>query len=422
MRVKEAYQGYSRSATLPGPAKRIPEIPHIVKGRVSWTSPPHYIIYEEEVSMKQIALTVIVFYLCTTASPMAQTESQASAQFLLIAPGARSGGMGKAFTAVANDGTGEYYNPAGIIGTKYVSGEVFYTYWLPALADDLRYIYASGVINTNNLLPCKFGALGASFTMLSLGTQIHTDEYGEVLGVFSSHDWALTVSYANLVARSLAAGVNLKVIRSHLADVRAGREEEKGIGTSLVIDVGVLRQRILPRLTYSYRFLEPGVLPSKYLSKRIPPGVSLGLTLSNIGPKIMYTDHADMLPQNFRFGIAYNCIDTDVLGVMFAFDVYKPLISNREDPAYKTLFTAWSDQSFSDEIWDIDFHGGVEATLFYLITLRAGYSIDRDGDLKYGMFGFGLGPETFRFNFARDFAKETALQGEKYYSLLSVSF
>ncbi len=40
-------------------------------------------------------------------------QSEAGAIFLLIAPGARAGGMGEAQTAVANDAYASYWNPAG---------------------------------------------------------------------------------------------------------------------------------------------------------------------------------------------------------------------------------------------------------------------------------------------------------------------
>ena len=41
-------------------------------------------------------------------------QSEAGAIFLLIAPGARAGGMGEAQTAVANDAYASYWNPAGL--------------------------------------------------------------------------------------------------------------------------------------------------------------------------------------------------------------------------------------------------------------------------------------------------------------------
>ena len=41
-------------------------------------------------------------------------QSEAGAIFLLIAPGARAGGMGEAQVAVANDAYASYWNPAGL--------------------------------------------------------------------------------------------------------------------------------------------------------------------------------------------------------------------------------------------------------------------------------------------------------------------
>ena len=66
-------------------------------------------------------------------------QSEAGAIFLLIAPGARAGGMGEAQTAVANDAYASYWNPAGL---GFLDGRelaLMHVNWLPGLADDLYY-------------------------------------------------------------------------------------------------------------------------------------------------------------------------------------------------------------------------------------------------------------------------------------------
>ena len=54
--------------------------------------------------------------LCIAIIPIRLTfaQSEAGAIFLLIAPGARAGGMGEAQVAVANDAYASYWNPAGL--------------------------------------------------------------------------------------------------------------------------------------------------------------------------------------------------------------------------------------------------------------------------------------------------------------------
>ena len=79
--------------------------------------------------------------LCIAIIPIRLTfaQSEAGAIFLLIAPGARAGGMGEAHVAVANDAYASYWNPAGL---GFLDGQelaMMHVNWLPGLADDLYY-------------------------------------------------------------------------------------------------------------------------------------------------------------------------------------------------------------------------------------------------------------------------------------------
>ncbi len=62
--------------------------------------------------MKKYKL-VILIALALSASATAQV-SQTAVQFLLIAPGARAGGMGETFVAISDDATAVHWNPAGL--------------------------------------------------------------------------------------------------------------------------------------------------------------------------------------------------------------------------------------------------------------------------------------------------------------------
>ncbi|MCK4417888.1 MAG: PorV/PorQ family protein [Candidatus Latescibacteria bacterium] len=373
---------------------------------------------KKRISIVLAIVSLAILFLPSQAK--ATNESQAAALFLLIDPGARSSGLGKAYTAIANDATGAYYNPAGIAGTKLICGELYYIKWLPALVDDVNYSHLSGVLGTNGFLNLGLAAFGLSLSYFDCGEQIRTNEYGEEEGSFHSYDCALTATYADNVNRNLSLGASLKFIYSHLADVGAGQERGKGTGKAFAADIGLLYQGILPTLAFYHRGDVFGTA-TQLLAKRMSPGISVGFSLSNIGPKMSYIDarQADPLPRNVRLGIAYNCLDTDETGLVLALDLYKPLVN--DDPFYKGVLTAWGDESFSDEIDQIDVHIGGELTLFYVLSLRIGYTSDRDGELETSTFGIGLGPETFRFNYSYLPAKDTPLQDSHRWSL-SLSF
>lgn len=76
-------------------------------------------------------------------------ESRAAVLFLLIEPSARSFGMGETGTALANDGAGAYFNPAGLGNLDRIAGELSTRQWLRRLANDMRYSYGAIAFKSN---------------------------------------------------------------------------------------------------------------------------------------------------------------------------------------------------------------------------------------------------------------------------------
>ncbi|MGD1047919.1 MAG: hypothetical protein ABR899_04115, partial [Candidatus Krumholzibacteriaceae bacterium] len=62
-----------------------------------------------------IVLVVLIPVLVSANTKPFEKVGTFSAQFLKIGPSARAAGMGSAFTAVANDATSIYWNPAGMV-------------------------------------------------------------------------------------------------------------------------------------------------------------------------------------------------------------------------------------------------------------------------------------------------------------------
>ncbi|MFQ6092318.1 MAG: PorV/PorQ family protein [bacterium] len=333
---------------------------------------------------KGIAL-LSVLIMATSVAPKVEAQSEAALLFLLISPGGRAVGLGEAYTAISDDALGLYYNPAGITQVQNASLHVTRSRWLPRWGG-MQYTYFGGVVNTRG-----WGTVGLSYTRMSYGKQEQVGPTAEALGEYESYDYAIGLSGAYQLSSLLSLGVSGKIIKSNGGPVSA---------TAGAADIGVQLRNILPRLTFTGHDLLSGE-KRRILRHRNAPGLTLGVSLQNMGPGVSYDglDQKDPLPQNFRLGLAYNFFDTDALGILLTYDFEKLLVKRHPDgsydPFYKALFTAWSEKP-------VTHHFGVECTLFYLISFRYGYYNDRyDRQTKESTWGLGIGTENARFDLGR---------------------
>ncbi|MBD3277783.1 MAG: PorV/PorQ family protein, partial [Candidatus Aegiribacteria sp.] len=159
--------------------------------------------------MKISILTFIVLTVFASVS----FASTASVIWMTITPGARPNGMGEAFTALANDATASYWNPAGLAFVDSTKQEMTlqHSNWLPQLADDLYYEY----LGYANYIE-GWGGVGGNITFMSMGEQQETTEEGQQLGTFYSYGVAVTGSFGTEVAPGVSVGLGLKFIYDHL--------------------------------------------------------------------------------------------------------------------------------------------------------------------------------------------------------------
>jgi len=321
--------------------------------------------------MKRI---VSLLTLCTMLVPMsvafAQGPGSSGVLFLLIAPGARAAGMGESFVSIADDATATYWNPAGMAFQEQTQIALMHSNWLPQLAPDLYYDYATVVH-----LMGPIGSAGLSITFINLGEQILTGEEGpEPLGTFSSYEMAASGSFGTKIGQNSAAGVTLKFIYSNLAPQGAGAEKGDGRATAFAVDIGYLHKNLLFN------------------------DLSFGVNRTNLGPKITYIDaaQADPLPTNLRLGFSYRLINQEFNTLTIATELDRLLVAPNPDkeegadPVLKALVTAWTDEPLSDELKHIIYNVGAEYWYSNFVALRLGYHYDRVGRVKYIAFGAGL--------------------------------
>jgi len=226
----------------------------------------------------------------------------AVAQFLEIGVGARSAGMGEAYTAQSDGAASVFWNPGGIATTKKRGFFLAYNSWP---AD----ISIGGIALSWNF--GNYGTIALSSVFLNTGDMTVTtvnDPEGLSGTKFSLVNYAVGVSYARFLTDRLSLGVTAKIVR----------EDYMGYGYStLAFDVGTL---------YRTNF----------------HGLTLGMSILHFGQEITfsgsYYDYSDpesaqgdqknfdnySLPINFRVGVSMDIWKKDKNKIISAMDMVHP--------------------------------------------------------------------------------------------------
>ena len=106
--------------------------------------------------------------------------------FLRFGVGARAIGLGRTFTAIANDASATYWNPAGIGALKTTEVMGSYTF----LSMERRFNSIAAAFPTHSI-----GTIGLSWINLNVGEIEGRDIFGRITGSFSSSENAYFISW-----------------------------------------------------------------------------------------------------------------------------------------------------------------------------------------------------------------------------------
>jgi len=324
--------------------------------------------------MNKLKSTLAALLVIGFAAPTLFAQSESTAIFLLFPPHARVSGMGEAYVGLADDVSAAYINPGGLAFQQGWQAATTYSPILPNFnIDDLYYLFGVYRNSVEGLGTMAFSVLYSSY-----GKQLQTGEDSpDVIGEFSSNEFALTGSFSTLFSENTGVGLNVKFIRSNLSPVGAGTEVssgQSGQAAAFAVGIGVLQKEV---------FFDQ---------------LDFGLSVTNIGPKMTYIDkrQADPLPTNFRAGFAYTLVEEEFNKFTILADMNKQLVNRQDstgvDPVYKAAFTSWKN---NDYIYSF----GAEYWYANLLALRMGYYNDGRGRVKYLSFGVGLKLELLQFDF-----------------------
>ncbi|RKY54911.1 MAG: hypothetical protein DRP96_13185 [Candidatus Neomarinimicrobiota bacterium] len=296
-------------------------------------------------------------------------RATSAAPFLEIGVGAKAQALGGAFTAVANDVSALYWNPAGITQIQSVSISAVYTEWLA----NTRHEYFGVVVPFGNAL-----SWGINVTILDYVDEqpVRTIALPEGTGEYwSASDLALSTTIAARITDRFSFGMSAKYIRMQIWNESA---------SAAALDFGVLYKSQLKGLTLGTSISNFGTtmqLDGRDLVRAYDADKQ---NYSNDQLNVMYKMESYPLPLLFRFGIAY-----------------KISINARN---YLAISTDLNHPANNVESVNV----GVEYCLMNMFYLRTGYESLYDNDSENGLtYGFGLETPlknsfglTFNYSFA----------------------
>jgi len=273
--------------------------------------------------MNKVLSILLIITMCLPL--FAEDASGQAGAYLKMGVGARALGMGGAFTAVADDGTAAFWNPAGLvqldkksISTMHTVLKLDRTYNFINFVSPIKNRNAAwginytrfGVDNMNEthiwrytdnthtsasrtlttgdtvkttdgkMIPVTTGDSAISTTYTGLSFSAWKTLYGgnnlEIFSTFDDTEWAMSLSYAQELNKKAYLGGNLKYLKQDLFDYSAD---------SYALDLGLM-------------FMASNK-------------TRLGLSVRDIGAKLKWdtpSGHSDKVPVTSTLGIAYSPI------------------------------------------------------------------------------------------------------------------
>jgi len=213
---------------------------------------------------------IILLSLITGLTCWARGPGTTGANFLKIGIGARAEALGGAYTALSDDGSALYWNPAGLAQLKEKEFFATYNVWFQGISQ--------GYLSFS--FPSLKGVLAAGVNYINMGELEKRDQWGNPEGIFSASDLYLSLGYA----REISPGLMLGLSGGYLEDTIAEDKKSTFLG-----NIGVM------------------IKPTS--------NISLGASAQNIGSNLGEDD----LPLILRAGAALK-----VLSSTLSFDAVFP--------------------------------------------------------------------------------------------------
>jgi hypothetical protein len=313
---------------------------------------------------------------------------------LNIAPDARAAGMGDMGVATSPDANSQHWNAAKYPFTVPKMGiGLSYVPWLQGLVSDVDIAYLTYYYRVDNMQ-----SVSASLRFFGLGEMAIVDQSGQKLQDVRPYECAVDVAYARKFGSHFSGSLTLRYIRSDLTggyiDLGSGSFTALMPANGFSADIGIY-----------------------YQNEHMGNDYGLGLSITNMGTKISYTENAEkyFLPNNLHIGGRYSYrideenVFTGGLELSKLLVPSPPVTEGNVRPRDGGKIIKGMDnnvsvvegmiQSFYDapygsgeELSEIMVSAGIEYAYNNVFFARGGYFHDskRKGNRRYMTFGVGI--------------------------------
>lgn len=315
----------------------------------------------------------------------------------IIAPDARSGGMGDVGAATEADVNSQYWNPAKYPFTISRAGVALnYTPWLRQLVSDMDLAYLVGYYRIGD-----YSAVSGSLRYFSLGEVFtSSSEDGTNDMSINPYEMSLDVAYSLMLSEHFSLGAAVRWIYS---DMRYDFSEDSSPASAFAADIAM----------YYQNYLNLGARECQ---------LGLGLNVSNIGSKITFggNEDSEFIPTNLRLGASLMIPVDEYNRFTIAADANKllvPTVPKQEEGESTTdyrdrvreeyndvssisgIFKSFHDApgGFKEEMQEVQWSVGAEYVYHDQFSVRAGYhhEAENKGNRKYFTVGAGFKMSVF---------------------------
>jgi hypothetical protein len=290
-----------------------------------------------------LALILLLAAPAGAANFTSSARGTTTAQFLELGVGARAVAMGEAYSAVADDASAMYWNPAALTNIRKRSATQMHAAYIGSSYFD----YSAYGQNLGSK-----GAFGAGLQYFSAGGITQTDATGTDVGSINPYDLAISLGYAYKLEGSVLQPVN---------------------GFSIGLAGKFIQSRILT--TAQTEAADFGVLSPPYFNERL----QMAFTATNLGGTMKFDADKENLPLTLKLGSSYKITDH----WLTALDVSFP----RNDNPYGALGTEY--QLVTSGSWKMSGRTGFNSQTIGSVDGFTGVS-----------FGFGIGNSLLAMDYA----------------------